>query len=55
MVFSITKNGHTALLPVWPSFGKNFQIEIEMDIMQPEVLPSLSTYGLTTFFDVNNC
>jgi hypothetical protein len=25
IVFSITDNGHTGVLPVWPSFGKNFQ------------------------------
>jgi hypothetical protein len=24
MAFSSTENEHTALLPVWPSFGKNF-------------------------------
>jgi hypothetical protein len=29
MVFSITVNEHTALLPVWPSFGKIFQVQIE--------------------------
>jgi hypothetical protein len=27
MVFSKTEHEHTVLLHVWPSFGKNFQIE----------------------------
>jgi hypothetical protein len=36
---SNTKNGHTALLPVWLSFGKIFQIYIEMGNMQPKILP----------------
>jgi hypothetical protein len=29
MVFSITVNEHTVLLPVWPSFAKIFQVQIE--------------------------
>jgi hypothetical protein len=29
MVFSITEIGYTALLLVWPNFGKNYQIKLK--------------------------
>jgi hypothetical protein len=34
MLFSITENGHTLLLPVEPSFGKNTSVHPERLIVQ---------------------
>jgi formyltetrahydrofolate hydrolase len=38
LVFSVTKNGHTLFLPVWSSFGKNLEIEIETGICNHKYL-----------------
>jgi hypothetical protein len=60
MMFSITKIEHAALLPVWPSFGKNFQIETSICNQNyfhafPWSLNPKKIWTYVQNFNLNNC
>jgi hypothetical protein len=47
VLFSITENGHTALLPVWPSFGKISKFKLKQVSICNQVENAL--FALTGF------